>query len=129
MKESLENLTKSLKNKNGDAYEKFEIMKAHFSKEELELIGRKGFYPYEFIDSSEKLTYPGLPPKEAFYSQVRLEGISDEDYQHAQTVYKTFNCKDFGDYHWLYLKTGVLLLADSFENFRKLSLTLSFRPG
>ena len=63
-----------------------------------------------------------MPPKEAFYSQVRLEGISDEDYQHAQTVYKTFNCKDFGDYHGLYLTTGVLLLADILDNFRKLSL-------
>ena len=108
---SSKTLTESLTNKKGNGVppllsgnpcEKFEIMKTHFSKEELELIGRKGLYPYEFIDSSEKLTYPGLPPKEAFYSQVRLEGISDEDYQHAQTVYKTFNCKDFGDYHWLY---------------------------
>ena len=63
MKESLENLTKSLKNKKGDPYEKFEFMKQHFTKEELELIGRKGFYPYEFIDSPEKLTYQGLPPK------------------------------------------------------------------
>ena len=122
MSGSLEKLTESLKNKKGKPYDKFEIMKTHFSKEELELIGRKWFYPYEFIDSSEKLTYPELPPKEAFYSQVRLEGISDEDYQHAQKVYKTFNCKDFSDYHWLYLKTDVLLLADIFENFRKLSL-------
>ena len=97
-------------------------MKANFTKEELALVGRKGFYPYEFVHSPEKLTYQGLPPKEAFYSQVKLEGISEEDYQHAQAVYKTFNCKDFGDYHWLYLKTDVLLLADVFENFRKVSL-------
>ena len=97
-------------------------MKANFSEEELALIGRKGFYPYEFIDSPEKLNYNGLPPKEAFYSQVKLEGISDDDYQHAQTVYAAFKCKDFADYHWLYKKTDVLLLADIFENFRKMCL-------
>ena len=122
MTASLEKLTESLKAKTGDTYAKFKIMKANFTDEELALIGRKGFYPYEFVDSSEKLTHKGLPPREAFYSQVRLEGISEEDYKHAQNVYSSFKCKDFGDYHWLYLKTDVLLLADIFENFRKMCL-------
>ncbi len=69
--------------------------------------------------TTQKLNYPGIPPKESFYSKVRLAGISDEDYEHAQNVYNTFKCKDFGDYHWLYQKTDVLRLADVFENFRK----------
>ena len=77
---SFENSTESLKSKTGDPYDKFEAMKAKFTKEELALIGRKGFYPYEFVDSPEKLTYQGLPSKEACYSQVKLEGISEEDY-------------------------------------------------
>ena len=81
----------------------------------MALIARKGFYRYEFIDEHAKLTYKGLPPKEACYSKVKLDGITDEDYKHAQNVYNTFKCKDFGDYHWLYLKTDVLLLADVFE--------------
>ena len=88
----------------------------------MALIARKGFYPYEFVDDHTKLNYPGLPPKENFYSKVRLDGISDSDYEHALYVYNAFGCKDFGDYHWLYLKTDVLLLADVFENFRKVSV-------
>ena len=66
---------------------------------EMAQIARKGFYPYEFIDDHTKLTYQGLPPKESFYSKVRLDGISDEDYKHAQNFYNEFKCKDFGDYH------------------------------
>ncbi len=38
-------------------------------------------------------------------------------------VYNEFKCKDFGDYHWLYLKTDVLFIADIFGNSKKMSLT------
>ncbi len=71
------------------------------------------------MDEHTKLAYTGLPPKEAFYSKVKLDGISDEDYKHAQNVYNTFKCNDFGDYHRLYLKADVLLLADVLQHFRK----------
>jgi hypothetical protein len=37
--------------KSDNPYEKFVYMKKHFSEEEMPLICRKGFYPYEFIDS------------------------------------------------------------------------------
>ncbi len=83
---SLEKLAESLKSKTGHPYTKFTNMKRFFNEEEMPLIARKSLYPYEFIDDHTKLTYKGLPPRESFYSKVRLDGISDEDYIHAQNV-------------------------------------------
>ena len=54
-----------------------------------------------------------------FYSILTDEGISDEQYQHAQKVWNTFNMRTMGVYHNLYLKSKILLSADLFENFRK----------
>ena len=60
--------------------------------------------------------------QDKFYSGLSQEGITDDDYQHAQEVWDTFNCATLGDYHDLYLRTDVLLLADVFENFRKTAM-------
>ena len=64
---------------------------------------RKGFYPYEYMDSREKLDETVLPPKKAFYSKLDLEVISDEDYVHAQKVWGVFEINNLGEYHDLYV--------------------------
>ena len=88
----------------------------------MQLICKKWVYPYEWVDDNEKFKQEGLPPRKAFYSNLKLAGISKEEYKHAQNVYRTFNCKTFQDYHDLYLKSDVLLLAGVFENFKKSSI-------
>ena len=91
-------------------------------KENINLLTRKGVYPYDYVSSNEKLSETQLPPKEEFYSKLNDEDITDDDYQHAINVWNTFKCKTIRDYHDLYLKSDVLLLSDVFENFRKTCL-------
>ena len=91
-------------------------------KENTSLLTRKGCYPYDYVSSIDILQETKLPSKDLFYSKLYDEHISDEDYQHAIQVWDTFNCKTLKDYHDLYLKSDVLLLADVFENFRKTCL-------
>ena len=90
----------------------------YYDGKQLELLLRKGVYPYEYMDSIERLAEKKLPPKESFYSRLNGDGISDEDYEHAQRVWETFGMTTLRDYHDLYNQSDVLLLADIFENFR-----------
>ena len=71
------------------------------------------------MDSIEKFEETELPPKEAFYSKLRQENISDKEYEHAKKVWDVFKCETLKDYHMLYLKSDVLLLVDCWRNFKK----------
>ena len=88
------------------------------------LLLRKGISPYEYMDSWEKFDETTFPPKGAFYSNLNLEDISDEDYAHAQKVWHVFEIKNLGEYHDLHVQSDTLLLADVFENFRNMCLEI-----
>ena len=92
-------------------------MKRYFG-DKTNMMLRKGVFPYDWFDGFDKLNETQLPPKEAFYSKLNDEDITEDNYQHAQKVWETFNMKTMREYHDLYLKSDVLLLADVFENFR-----------
>ena len=112
MASSLENLVKAT-NKSD-----FKITKSEFG-DKTDIILRKGVYPYEYIDSLDRFNETQVPPIDKFYRKLSDEKIKDVDYEHAQKVWNEFNCKTIGDYHDLYLKTDVVLLADVFQTFRK----------
>ena len=87
------------------------------------------------MDGWEKFDETTLTPKEAFYSNLNLESISDEDYAHAQIACDVFEIKNLGEYQNLYVQSDTLLLADVFENFRNKCLNIYgldqiyFAPG
>ena len=100
----------------------FNNVKRYYADDKLELLIRKGIYPYGYMEKLEKLKETQLRPKEAFYSRLNDEGISDENYTHAKKVWKTFEMKNLEDYRNLYNQVDVLLLADVFENFRDICI-------
>ena len=74
------------------------------------------------MNSIKKFSEETLPTKEKFFSKLNDCGVSDEDYNHAQRIWKEFGIKNLGEYHDLYLKSDVLLLADVFEELRNVCL-------
>ena len=86
-----------------------------FSSDQRELLIKKGIYPYEYMDSWNKLNELKLPSKDKFYSKLNMSDVSDKDYDHARKVWKEFKIKNMGEYHDLYLVTDVILLANVFE--------------
>ena len=115
MSSSLEKLVSNLPK------ESLKYTSKKFKGEKLDLMAQKGVYPYDYMDSFDKFDEK-LPTKENFYSILNNQHISDDEYKHAQTVWSTFSLKNMGEYHNLYLKSDILLLADVFENFRKTCL-------
>ena len=70
------------------------------------------------MDSWERINEVSLPDKEAFYSSLNMENITDIDYRYANKLFEKFKLKNLGDYHDLYVQSDTLLLAYVFENFR-----------
>lgn len=100
--------------------DELKIVKKGFSTlepEKLELLYRKQVFPYEYIDSRDKLFEESLPDQGKFFSTLTGEGISVADYIHAVKVWKAFNCENLLDYPMLYLELDVRILADVFEEF------------
>ena len=85
---------------------------------------RKGDYAYEYMDDWQKFNETKLHEKQEFDSNLNMEYIIDVDYMHGKRVCKDFEIKNLGEYHDLYLQSDPFLLADVFENFRKMCLKI-----
>ena len=94
--------------------DKFVNLHKYYSGNQLSLLLIKGVYPYDYVDCLKKIDETKPSFKRSIYSKLTGEGITDEDYQHAHTVWKEFNIESVKDYHKLYNLSVVLLLADIF---------------
>ena len=115
---SLDKLAENLKKSGVD---KFTRLKQEFP-DQYELLAEKGVYFYDYASSFSVFSEKQLPSKDAFYSKLKDESITDQDYERAQKVFKVMKCDSLLDYMELYVKTDTLILCDVFENFRKLCM-------
>ena len=99
----------------------FKYLSQEFDNNVLDLVKQKGFYLYEYM-SDLKMFKEKLPSEEKFYSSLTGKKVSDKEYERFFKVWNKFEMKKMKDYHDLYLKRDVLLLADVFEKFRNDSL-------
>ena len=56
------------------------------NSEEFKLLTRKGVFPYEYVNSWNRLEERQLPPKDKFHSKLTNEELSEEDCIHAVRV-------------------------------------------
>ena len=69
------------------------------------------------MNSFKRFNETELPSKDKFFISLKNENISEKDYSRTKNIWNTFNIKNLGEYHELYLKTDVLLLCDVLEKF------------
>ena len=118
MSSSLDSLVNNLARGGGYEFFVFE----NYSDHQRELLIRKGIYPYKYMDNWDRLEETTLPPASSFYSKLNISGVNNQDYEHACTVWRDFGIRNLGEYHNLYLRTDIILLANVFKSFRRVCL-------
>ena len=117
---SLSELVKNLK---ASGIDKFKYTTEEFGSL-TDMMTRKGVYPYKYMNKWSKFNVnPKKLKQKHFTNDLTGENISNDDFKFFGRVCQKFNIKNLGEYHDLYLKTDILLLADVFENFRKTCLS------
>ena len=118
---SLDDLVKTL-----SSDDDFRYTRQEFSDDkEFALMKKKGIFPYDFFDDVSKILSTDeikFPTRKTFFNKLEDKGCTEKDYLHAKLVWKTFDCKTFANYHDIYLKSDVTMLADFFEKFRTMCL-------
>ena len=76
-------------------------------------------FPYSWINK-ENLKNKELPDKKHFYNMLKLKDITDKEYKEVKNFYKKMKFKNIREYLQCYLTSDITLLADIFNNFRKI---------
>ena len=115
LSESLDKLVKILDEND------FKILKKEFP-DKWQYLNKKLAYPYEYfksIDDYQKLV--DNLKKEDFFSKLKNDYPDDEEIERTKVIIKLFNIKNGEELTKLYCESDVILLADVFENFVKVS--------
>jgi len=58
----------------------------NLSAENFDLLTRKGIFPYKYINCVKKLEDTCLSPPESFYSSLRGDTVSEDNFAHVVNV-------------------------------------------
>ena len=95
------------------------VTKNHF-QDKFEIVNKKlENFPYNYVNP-ENLENKELPDKKYFYNMLTLKDINDEEFKEVKNFYKKMGFKNIKEYLECYLKSDITLLADVFNNFRKI---------
>ena len=84
----------------------------------------KSFFPYEFMDSTEKLQHPCLPRYEDFYSSLKkcnvldVDGKGEENYQRLQEIWKEKEMETMEDFLIYYNNLDVSPFVSAVEKMQ-----------
>ena len=118
--DSLAFLQSNLNNLSKDLDDDLKIItKKHF-QDKFEMVNKKlDNFPYNYVNP-ETLQNENLPDKKYFYNMLKLKDIDDKGYRIVKEFYKNMKFKNIREYLECYLKSDITLLADVFNNFRKI---------
>ena len=68
----------------------------------------------------DNLENENLPEKKSFNNILTMKDISDEEYNNEKDFYEKMKFKNIKECLECYLKSDITLLADNFNNFRKI---------
>ena len=74
-------------------------------------------FPYEWL-TKENIYDTELPSIHKFHSSLKLQNISQKEYDKTLEIYKKLKCKNIKDYLEIYMKLDICLQSDIFNVFR-----------
>ena len=94
------------------------VTKKHFPNN-FQLLKQKAFFPYEWL-TNKNINDKELPQIEKFYSSLKLQNITLEQYDKTFKIHKELKCKTIKDYLEIYMKLDICLQSDVFNVFRNI---------
>ena len=115
LSKSLDKLVKNLDD------DDFKILKKEFP-DKWQYLNKKLAYPYQYFNSIDDYKKPvNNLKKEDFFNKLKNDYPDDDEIERTKEIIKLFNIKDGEELTKLYCKSDVILLADVFEKFVKVS--------
>ena len=118
--DSLSFLQSNLDSLSKDLDDDLKMITKEDSKNNFEMINKKlENFLYSYINPNN-LDEKFLPKKKDFYNKLTMKKIRNKEYKNVKLFYEKMKFKNLREYLECYLTSDIILLADIFNNFRKM---------